>query len=130
VSREHDVLINSAATPPAITSLTVAASPTGDAALLDWAGYNQWAVGDVQRFDIYYFTSPVTEIPSGAVPLLSAGGGVNSVAVGSLTPGKDHFFAVVPVDGLGNFDPAVHYAAAYVVSPQVVSREMSLYIGQ
>jgi len=42
----------------------------------------------------------------------------------------DHYFAVVPVDVLGNFDPIVNYGAVYPVAPEVVSRELCLFVGQ
>jgi hypothetical protein len=129
VSREVSIVVNSTAAPPAITGLGVTLSPTGDSATLNWSSYNQWAVGDVVRFDIYLSdTGPITNV-SGLTPLRSVGGEQNTVSLTGLTPWTDHFFAVVAVDGLENFLPAVNYAAGYVLSPQVISREVSLFVG-
>lgn len=129
VSREVSIVVNSTAAPPAITGLGVTLSPTGDAATLNWSSYNQWAVGDVVRFDIYLSdTGPITDV-TGLTPLRSVGGEQNTVSLTGLTLWTDHFFAVVAVDGLGNFLPAVNYAAGYVLSPQVISREVSLFVG-
>ncbi len=36
---------------------------------------------------------------------------------------------MVPVDALGNANPAVNYAGHYVISQEVVSREVSLFVG-
>lgn len=128
-SREYDVLVNSSATPPQVTETIVSVSPTGDSATLDWSGYNQWAVADVLRFDIYFSDAgPFTNV-TGMTPFLVVGGGGTSLAIDGLTPYQDHYFAVVAVDGLGQFNPAVSYSAAYVLSPEVVSREHSIFIG-
>lgn len=129
ISREYDLANVTAAPPPAITGLTVSASPTGDSATLDWSAYNQWAVGDIVRFDIYLSdTGPITDI-TGLTPIRSVGGGTSSLVLTGLVPFQDHFFAIVAVDALGNFLPAVNYSAAYVLSPQVISREVSLFVG-
>lgn len=130
ISREYDLLINSTAPPPVITELEATVSPTGETAVLDWGNYNQWAIGDILRFDIYFSDDgPITSI-TGLTPYRTIGGGATSITLTGLAPNRDHFFAVVPVDGLGNFIPTVNYAAAYVLSPQSVSREYSLFIGE
>ncbi len=128
-SREYDLLNVTDAPPPAVTGLTVTSSPTGAVATLDWSAYNQWAIGDIVRFDIYLSdTGPITDV-TGLTPYQSVGGGTSSLVLSGLTALRDHFFAIVAVDGLGHFLPAVNYSAAYVLSPQTVSREMSLFIG-
>ncbi|MGB8169902.1 MAG: fibronectin type III domain-containing protein, partial [Chthoniobacteraceae bacterium] len=129
ISREVDVLMVSPAAPPAIVNATVASSPAGDSATLDWSGYNQWAVGDIVRFDIYLSDSGPFSNVTGLTPYATVGGGATSLTLTGLMPGRDHYFAIVAVDGLGHFTPAVNYAAAYVLTPQVVSREVSLSIG-
>ncbi len=129
VSREVSLLVNSTSAPPAITGLGVTLSPTGNAATLNWSSYNQWAVGDVARFDIYLSDSgPITNV-SGLTPVMSVGGEFNTAALTGLAAWTDHFFAVVAVDGLGNFLPAVNYSAGYVITKEVVSREVSMFVG-
>lgn len=129
VSREVSVVVASTASPPAIANLDVTLSPTGDAATLNWSGYNQWAVGDVVRFDIYHSnTGPITDV-TGMTAFSSVGAESNSTILSGLTSWTDHYFAVVAVDGLGNFTPAVNYSAGYVLAPQIISREMSLFVG-
>lgn len=128
-SREMDVLVSSSAAPPAVTGVVVSVSPTGDSATLNWSSYNQWAVGDIIRFDIYYSATGAFTSVAGMTPFLSVGGGSNVATLNGLSPNQDHFFAVVAVDGQGNFLPAVSYAAAYVISPQTISREFSLSVG-
>lgn len=130
VSREYDLAVASPEPPPAITGLVVTASPSGDAATLDWSAYNQWLVGDIQRFDIYLSDDGAFTNVGGRTPFQSISAGATSISLTGLTPGRDHFFAVVPVDALEHFDPVVAYSAAYVLSPQVVSREVSLFVGQ
>ncbi len=129
VSREYDLVNVSSEPPPTVTGLTVSASPTGASATLDWSTYNQLAVGDIVRFQIYLSDSgPITDV-TGLTPYLSVGGGTSSAVLSGLTAFQDHFFAVVAVDGLGNFLSVVNYSAAYVLSPQSISREVSLFVG-
>lgn len=130
VSREYDLAVDRPGPPPATTGVIVRLSPTGDAATLDWSSYNQWAVGDIQRFDIYLSDAgPFTDI-TGLTPFASTGGGSTGIQLGGLSPGMDHYFAVVPVDALGNRVAAIHYSAGYVLMPELVSREVSLFTGQ
>ncbi len=129
VSREYDIVITSPEPPPAIPEIAVTVSPVGDTATLDWSAYNQWAVRDILRFDIYLSDAGAFGSVAGMTPVASAGAGTTSIILTGLTPGTDHFFAVVPVDALGNYDADVTYSAAYVLSPQVISREFSLFIG-
>ncbi len=130
VSRECDLAVDVPAAPPPITTLVASASPLGDSATLEWGGYNQWAVGDIVGFEVYLSDDgPITDV-GGMTPLATVGAGATSVALVGLAGNRDHYFAVVPVDALGNRETQVDYAAAYVVSPQVVSRELSLFMGQ
>jgi len=130
VSREYDVAIVTPAPPPVIDNVIVRLNPLGDEATLDWAAYNQWAVGDVQRFDIYLSDSgPLSDV-TGLTPFATSGGGSTGIQLTGLAQNTDHFFAVVPVDALGNRIPQVHYAAGYVLMPELVSRELSAFVGQ
>ncbi|MGE3312822.1 MAG: CARDB domain-containing protein, partial [Limisphaerales bacterium] len=128
VSREYSVVVVSTAPPPAITSLAVTVSAEGDSATLDWSSYNQYAVGDIVGFDVYYSSEAPFSSVTGRTPLRRVPGGSSSVVLTGLARFTDHYFAVVPVDGLEQFVPEVKYAAGYVLSPQVVSREFSLFI--
>ncbi len=129
ISRELDLAIVPAAPPPAIADFDVTVSPGGDRATLDWSGYNQWLNAPVRRFDIYLSdTGPISSV-TGLTPFATSGGGSTSIQLTGLAAGTDHFFAVVPVDPLGNFLPTVNYGAAYVLSPEVISREFSLSVG-
>ncbi|MBX3744921.1 MAG: cadherin-like domain-containing protein [Verrucomicrobiae bacterium] len=128
ISRENSLVVATPEPPPRIESLAVSMSADGSEATLDWSAYNQWAVGDIVRFDIYRSeTGPIATV-SGMVPVRSVPAGTASVVLEGLGAFRDHYFAVVPVDGLGNFDPVVRYAAGYVLLPQLVSREISILI--
>lgn len=129
ISREVSLGLGSAAAPPPITDLSVAVAPTGESVVLDWSAYNQWAVGDIARFDLYVSDAgPITDI-TGLTPAASPGAGATGFTLRGLTAFTDHFIAVVPVDLLGHREPLVTYSAAYVLSPEVVSRELSLLVG-
>lgn len=130
ISRELDLAIVPSTPPPAIFEFDVSVSPAGDQATLDWSTYNQWLNAPVGRFDIYLSdTGAITDV-TGLTPFAVAGGGSTSLSLLGLTAGTDHFFAIVPVDPLGNFISTVNYGAAYVLSPEVISRELSLFVGQ
>lgn len=129
ISREVDIAVASPTAPSAITNITIEVSATGESVTLDWKAYNQWATRDIARFDIYLSDDgPITDI-AGLTPFAAAGGGTRSITLDGLTPYTDHFIVIVPVDVAGHFDPAVIYSAAYVLTPQVVSREVSLHTG-
>lgn len=128
-SREYDLAVAGPDPPPAIAEFDVTVSPLGDRATLDWSGYNQWEHAPVDRFEIYLSdTEPITDVGD-LTPVATARGGDTAITLDGLTPNTDHFFAVVPVDSLDAYDPAVHYGAAYVLSPEVVSREISIRVG-
>lgn len=130
VSREVDLLVVTGAPPPKVSPLLVSISPTGDSAEISWLGYPQWAVGDITRFEIYLSdTGPITDV-TGLVPVKSVGGSQTGASLAGLATGTDHYFAVVAVDGLENRLTGVDYAAAYLVTKQLVSREISLFTGQ
>ncbi|MBN1932552.1 MAG: hypothetical protein JW786_13195, partial [Desulfobacterales bacterium] len=129
ISRELSIVVTSIPPPHQITVLQVSLSPTGDRATLDWSAYNQWAEMDIVRFDIYYTAeAPFDTVPAAGLQMISVPGGSTSATIGNLPEFTDHYFAVVAVDALGNFNPAVTYAAGYVFSPEVVSREVSLFV--
>lgn len=128
-SREIDLVITTAAPPPAIAQIVVTVNPSGGTASLDWTSYNAPAIGDIVRYDIYLSDDGAFSNVTGLTPFLSVAGNRTSVQLTGLTPGRDHFFAVVPVDALGNFTSAIIYAASYVISPESISREYTFHIG-
>ncbi len=123
-------LLNVDSTAPApIEDLDVTLSPTGDTAVLDWSSYDQWSVGDVVEFVIYYSSDgPITDLNAEGLNTITVSAETTTVTIENLPEFTDHFFVVVPVDGLGNSDPDVSYAAGYVLCPEVVSREMTLFV--
>ncbi len=128
LSRESSLVLADAAPPAAVTELILAASPDGSAVTLDWEGYNEARERDVVRYDIYLSGSGFDDV-AGMTPYRSVPAESRRLTLAGLPPGQDHCFAVVAVDALGNFDPAVRYSAAYVLFPEVVSREVSLHVG-
>lgn len=129
ISREVSLAVVTEAPPAAISNIAVTTSPSGDSAKLDWSSYNQWAERDIASFEIYLSDSEAFTDVTGLSPYLRVGGGTTMVTLDGLTPGTDHFFAIVPVDALGNSEPLVNYAAAYVLSPETISREVSVFVG-
>ena len=127
-SREVSVLVSTPAVPERIATLTVDISPAGDSATLDWGGYSEPTQRDVLRYDIYVSDQPFSDV-SAMTAYTSVAAGVSSIFLDGLPPWQDRYFAVVAVDALGGFDPVVEYAAGYVLAPQAISREVSLFVG-
>lgn len=116
------------AAPPPVTGLSLASSPDGSTVSISWPNYNQWSVRDVAAYRIYRSAAPFTGI-DGLTPAAVVSGENFSRAFSGLTPWADSFWAVVAVDGQGNANPAVTYQAVYVLSPQSISREVTLFNG-
>ena len=128
VSREVSVVVTTPEVPAPITQLTVAPTPTGESATLSWAGYNEWAQRDVVRYVIYVSRQAFTNV-SRLKPFATVPAETFSITFSNLAAWEDHFFAVVPVDALGGYNPTVNYAAAYVIAREVASREFSVFVG-
>jgi hypothetical protein len=128
VSREVSLVIATPEPPAVIAKVATSGSPSGSSVTLDWSTYNQWAERDVARFDIYFSNRAIANV-AGMTPYASVGGEARSITLTGLPEFRDHFFAVVPVDGLGNANPTVNYAGHYVISQEVISREVSLFVG-
>lgn len=128
ISREVSLVVSGAEPPPKVTDFTVVPSPAGDRVELNWSNYNPWSVRDVLRFDVYLSSRAFTNVV-GMTPIRSVNAETLSVTLTNLPPWQDHFLAVVPVDASGHFEPGVTYSAAYVLSPQSISREVSIFIG-
>ena len=128
VSREVSFVVGAAGAPPQVTGILVTPSPTGDSVSLDWASYNPWAVKDVDHFDIYVSDTPFTDV-TGLTRTLVVGGETVTATINGLTAFRDHYIAIVAVDVLGNRNTTVINSAAYIISPQVISREVSFFVG-
>lgn len=129
VSREVSLVMADAAAPPQVTQFTVTASPSGSTVTLDWSSYNPWQVRDVAYYEVYYSPSGPFSDVSSMTPLRIVPGETLSTVFNGLEEWQDHYFAVVAVDGLGNRNTTVQYRAAYVLTREVVSREVGLFIG-
>lgn len=128
VSRELSLVVSTDAVPSPVARLRATPSPTGDRAMLDWSGYDEWAEHDVSGYDLYVSDRPFSEVTD-MTPYRRVHSGTFSDVVEGLAAWRDHYFAVVPVDVQGGFDANVTYAAAYVVAPELVSREFSIFVG-
>lgn len=128
ISREMSLLVTTLAVPDRITQLGITVTPTGDGAALDWSAYNELAQRDVVRYNVYVGAAPFAAL-SNLTPCAVVPAGSFALGITNLAEWQDHYFAVVPVDGLGGYDPVVNYAAAYVLAPQAMTREVSLFVG-
>jgi hypothetical protein len=128
VSRESSILVTTLEVPQRISQLVITTTPTGESATLDWSAYNEIAQNDIVRYEIFVSSAPFTTV-SGLTPLATVPAGTFTLTVSNLTAWQDHYFAVVPVDGLGGYDPVVDYSVAYVIAGQAASREYSLFVG-
>ena len=104
-SREVSIVVTTATAPAPVPQLVVNPVPARQTAALSWAGYNEWAQGDIVRYDIYMFTRSGTNGMQVAL-VASVPGETFSITLTNLSAGEDHFFAVVAVDALGRFRPA------------------------
>jgi len=88
--------------PPVVDALTVSDDGDGTIAFLDWSGYAATAPVDIVNFRIYvealHFTDASTLSHHDIV-----NAGTYTYTVESLTEGSTYYFAVVAVDGSGNF---------------------------
>ncbi len=127
-TREVSLVISDPSAPPRIEDFAITPSPTGSTVTLNWSGYDQYAVRDVVRYDIYYATGAFANI-AGMTPFASVGGENFTWTRSGFPDWQDHFFAVVPVDGEGNRISDVVYSAAYPLMPETLTREVALFIG-
>jgi hypothetical protein len=125
VSREVSLVVASTSRPARVTGLTVDTSPTGDRATLDWSSYNEVAQHDVARYDVYWSSQSFTNV-TGLTPGTNVLAGTFGLVLTGLAPWQDRYFAVVPVDVLGGFDPGVQVVSAYVLAREAISREVSV----
>lgn len=128
VSRELSVVVATPEPPANITKVTRNASPSGRSVTLGWPLYNPWAERDVDRYELYYSSKPFQNV-SGMVPRFTARGEELAITMDGLPEFQDHFFAVVPVDGVGHFNPEVQYTGIYVLTGELASREVGVFQG-
>jgi len=128
IAREVSLLVVTSAPPRSVTELSVSVSPTGETANLSWSGYPEIAERDVVSYRIYRSNVPFTDV-TGLTPEKTVPAGTFTATFEGLPAYQDQYFAVVPVDALGGFVPNVSYAASYVLSPEVTSREYSVFFG-
>ena len=127
ISRETSLLIDNPGSPVAVGRFLVMPSANGDSVTLDWSSYNFWQQRDVVHYRVYYSDRFIASLEG--VPWVQVPGETFRWTFNGLTPWTDHFFAVIPVDGLGNSAPGFHYQGAYVLMPEVVSREAGVFVG-
>lgn len=127
ISRETSLLIDNPGSPVAVGRFLVMPSANGDSVTLDWSSYNSWQEKDVVHYRVYYSDRLISSLEG--VPWVQVPGETFRWTFNGLTPWTDHFFAVIPVDGLGNSAPGFHYQGAYVLMPEVVSREAGVFVG-
>ena len=128
ISREVSLVVATPAAPPPVTGYLATPSSTGDSVTLDWTSYNPWLEKDIARFDIYISATPFTSVV-GLTPVKSVSSETVITTITGLPTFRDHYFAIVAVDALGNANLTVVNSAAYIISPQVISREVSLFVG-
>ncbi|MFZ1983256.1 MAG: Ig-like domain-containing protein, partial [Desulfatitalea sp.] len=97
--------------PSPVTTLTASGDGIGTSVFLNWNGYNEAAHGDIQSYRIFYETSPFTNV-SALVVKATVNAGAYTHVVQNLTSGTTYWFAVVAVDRMGNFNPAVTAVSA------------------
>ena len=128
VSRETSIVVTTAQTPTRISHLQVVPSPTGESTTVSWTDYNQWAEKDVDHYNLYMSATGFNDV-SKMTPYLTVGGETLAVTLNGLAAWQDRFYAVVPVDAAGGYDPIVNYSAAYLMAREVPSRELSIFVG-
>jgi len=128
VSRELQLAVTTTAVPEAITQLLVDATPTGEVVTLSWTDYNEIEQQDVSEYRVFVSDQPFTDV-GGMTAVETLPAGTKAFEVSGLTAWQDYYFAVVAVDLLGGFDSSVQYAANYVLSREVVTREFTLHNG-
>ncbi len=125
ISREMSVVIDNSGAPPQVTGYTVTPAADGSSVVLNWSNYNQWAVGDVDSFRIYLSNQPFSDV-TGIEPFMTVRGESVSATLNGLATFQNHYIAIVAVDGLVDFNPVVQYSAAYILTKEVLSREVSV----
>lgn len=127
VTREVSLAVADTAAPPPVTKVALTISPTGSTVTLDWSSYDQWSVRDVAYYAVYQSDRPITSL-GGLTPRIVRGETFTTTFT-DWPDWQDSYYAVVPVDALGHLNPDVKYFGAYVLMPELVTREQGLFNG-
>ena len=112
-SKAIDIVYDlSAPSPLAEGVLAADGSGRGDTLKLSWAAYSEPT--DLAYYRIYKSTEPFTNI-SGMSAVATSNRGETNYTFTGLTEGTSYYFAVVPVDGSGNFRTDVNDASGVPV---------------
>lgn len=128
ISREMGLVVATTAPPAAIADIDVSLSADGMTATLDWSGYLELAQLDIVRYDIYLSTSPITTI-AGLTRYTTGLVGNQRLVLENLPTNSDLYFAVVPVDALGQIPTTITYAVSSILFPEITSREYTVSVG-
>ncbi|MCF7733879.1 MAG: hypothetical protein K9N23_19485 [Akkermansiaceae bacterium] len=124
-SRAVSLVVGDAAPPP-LPDFEALLSSNGDRIDLDWSASGALAVGDIEYYEIYFDESGFNTIsgrtPDAVVPLST-----QTYSLTGLTPYKDRYLTIVAVDALGNRHLAVTPKGLYVLSPEVLSRAVTVF---
>ena len=127
VSREVSLVVVPTTLPQPVGLLSLNPSPDGATVGVSWSGYSELAQGAVSRYLIFVSPTPFTSV-AGLSPYSTVPAGTLATTVTNLAPGIDHYFAVAAADANGNYDTNVTHSAAYALTADLVSREISLQV--
>ncbi|WP_158247148.1 LamG-like jellyroll fold domain-containing protein [Geothermobacter hydrogeniphilus] len=100
-------LVYDGAVPPPLAAgvLSADGSGPGTRITLDWPTYDESAVADLAYYRVYRETAPFTAADLGGLtPKATVNRGTRHYVNEGLGRGQTYYFAVVPVDAVGNFD--------------------------
>ncbi len=92
--------------PLPVTTLRATDPGNGSSLLLDWAGYDEAAQGDIRSYRIYVSEQPFGEVV-GMSPAATVAAGVFKHTLSNLIRGQSYSIAVVAVDTRGNANPVI-----------------------
>ena len=125
VSRAVSLVVADAAPPPE-TVFESTLSANGDRIDLDWSASGALAIGDIEYYEIYhdvsYFDSTSGKVPDAVLP-----GSEQVLTLSGLMPFQDRYLVILAVDALGNRQEMVTPTGLYVLSPEILSRSVSLF---
>ncbi|MGD9419356.1 MAG: hypothetical protein Q7R22_010455 [Verrucomicrobiota bacterium JB025] len=119
-------LVVADAEPPPMTGFEAVLSANGDRIDLDWSGSGALATGDIEYYEIFYdvayFISTSGRVADVVLPLSE-----QTLTLEGLPPFQDRYLVIVAVDALGNRQVMVTPTGLYVLSPEVLSRPVSVF---
>ncbi|MBN1441341.1 MAG: hypothetical protein JXA90_01470, partial [Planctomycetes bacterium] len=115
---------------PPITGLLVRCSETGETVWLDWTAYSEDENAGVVGYRIFVFDRPFTSIDGQSFLMtIDLPAGVQAHEITGLDPLQEYYFAVVPLNIFGEFDPQVAYGGSYPLFPRLSSRVYAVQNG-